>query len=152
MKALSWFFVFLFLFLFIFFNSNTLERQVFTEKRGDDEYFVTKTSIHWERFSNYLRNIPRKIVNSLYSLKSKYVLLFLSILMYCVRLQFPNKQTDVNDPMPIISEHGFEAVILSTYSSGLFFIALSKKITPGSPLLYVESIIKLYKSFSKVLS
>ena len=71
MKILVVFFVAVFLFLFVFVSSNTLERRVFVENKGGDEYFVTKTSIRWDRFTNYIKGIPGKAINGLYSLKSK---------------------------------------------------------------------------------
>ena len=65
MKKLVFLIIIVFLFIVIFIKSNTWEISVETENREDNEYLVTKHSIHWDRFFNYVKDIPIKIVNSL---------------------------------------------------------------------------------------
>jgi len=65
MKILVFLVIVIFLFVFIFIKSNTLENQVEREHRRGIEYMVTKQSIHWNRFFNYIKYIPTKIINNL---------------------------------------------------------------------------------------
>ena len=65
MKKIVFLIIIVFLFIVIFIKSNTWEISVETENREGMEYLVTKHSIHWDRFFNYVKDIPRKIVNSL---------------------------------------------------------------------------------------
>lgn len=48
-------------FLYIFFKSNAWEITRVKEERGGVEYFVTKHSISWERFGDYVKTIPDQI-------------------------------------------------------------------------------------------
>ena len=66
MRTFAFWFIIFFLFLFIFFKSNTWEVHHTVEKKyemeGDGiDYNVTKHSIHWDRFFDYIINIPKEI-------------------------------------------------------------------------------------------
>ena len=52
-------------FLFIFFKSNTWKTYQEIEVRGGFEYYVTKHDINWNRFFNYMINIPKDIRENL---------------------------------------------------------------------------------------
>ncbi|MFH1045950.1 MAG: hypothetical protein V1727_03185 [Candidatus Omnitrophota bacterium] len=61
--------VFTIIFLsFIFVESNTWQADVVKEYIGNDEYIVTKHSLHWDRFINYVIAIPSKIAEQASSL------------------------------------------------------------------------------------
>lgn len=61
MKILFYLSIAIFLFLFVFFKSNTWQITQKVEQTEGYEYYVTEHSIHWERFFNYIKNIPREI-------------------------------------------------------------------------------------------
>lgn len=47
------------LFVFVFFKSNTLE--VHHKKEGSGEYYAKEYTLHWDRFFNYIKNIPNSV-------------------------------------------------------------------------------------------
>jgi len=57
------------LFLIVLFRSNTFETAVSHEDRGGVEYVVTKQSVHWDRFFQYIKDIPVKTVDRLRTLR-----------------------------------------------------------------------------------
>lgn len=70
MKIFGYLILTCFLFLAILFKSNTFETRVTKENRGGVEYVVTKHSVHWDRFSQYIKDIPAKVVNKLQAAKA----------------------------------------------------------------------------------
>jgi hypothetical protein len=51
--------VFILLFVFVFFKSNALE--VHHEEDGKGGYYTTEYTLHWDRFFNYIKNIPNAV-------------------------------------------------------------------------------------------
>ena len=69
-----WFFILLILsfFVFVFFKSNTLElTYTKTTDEVDVEYARTNTKLHWDRFFDYLQNLPREFEGKAKSLLGK---------------------------------------------------------------------------------
>ena len=76
-KFVFWIIVF-FLFLFIFFKSNTWEVTNTVEERfimegHSIEYNVAKHSLHWDRFLDYIKNIPSEIKSFILQKWQKWV-------------------------------------------------------------------------------
>jgi len=71
-KFLFWFFVLLGLFVFVAAKSGTWETQVVEESNGTATYLVTKHSVHWDRFFNYLQDVPQKIKLQITNLRGKF--------------------------------------------------------------------------------
>jgi len=70
MKIFGYLILICFIFLAVLFKSNTFETRVTKESRGGVEYVVTKQSVHWDRFYQYVKDIPAKTVDKLRSLKA----------------------------------------------------------------------------------
>lgn len=64
MKKILFLVIFFLLFLFIFFKSNTWETYRMRETRRGIGYVVIKHRLHWDRFYNYIKNIPKRIIES----------------------------------------------------------------------------------------
>jgi len=47
------------LFLFVFFKSDTWKTYQKMEVRGGLEYYVTEHDINWDRFFEYMKDIPK---------------------------------------------------------------------------------------------
>jgi hypothetical protein len=62
MKTLVVTIIIVILFLIVFIESNTWEVKVVTEERGGNEYFIQKHTLNWDRFINYLKEIPSNIL------------------------------------------------------------------------------------------
>lgn len=66
MRILVFLTVISFLFLLIFIISDTWETHRVVEERHGIKYNVTKHSIRWDRFFNYIKNIPKEIQKSIF--------------------------------------------------------------------------------------
>ncbi|MBN2120025.1 MAG: hypothetical protein JW734_03080 [Candidatus Omnitrophica bacterium] len=61
MKPLIYLVFLIFLFFFVFFASNTWQTEHSTETREGIEYVVTRHSLDWDNFFDYLKDLPRNI-------------------------------------------------------------------------------------------
>ena len=73
MKIFLLIFMMIFLAAFIFFRSDTLEVSTEKEYKGDVEYFITRYSMHWDRFFEYLKNIPQKLFAAAEGIKGNFI-------------------------------------------------------------------------------
>jgi len=65
MKKIFYLVVVLFLFLFVFFKSNTWQTYKTIETKRGLEVMSYTHRLHWDRFLDYIKNIPREILKSL---------------------------------------------------------------------------------------
>jgi len=71
MRTIAFWVIIFFLLLFVFLESNTWEVHHSVEDRyliGSQsvQYNVTKHSIHWDRFFDYIINIPKEIIKNIF--------------------------------------------------------------------------------------
>jgi len=64
MKKIILLIIVLSLFMFIFIKSNTWQIRSIKESKAGVEYKRTKHSLHWDRFFNYIKRLPKKIIKA----------------------------------------------------------------------------------------
>lgn len=62
-RTFFWFYVVFCVFLFIFAESNVWDPQLIEEKRNNSTILIKKPVLRWDRFGDYVTNIPSELAN-----------------------------------------------------------------------------------------
>ena len=71
MRIVFWILVIVAVFSFIVFKSGTWEVRRTTAVRDGVEYYTTEHVIHWDRFVNYVKNIPQQVKKQVEAILNK---------------------------------------------------------------------------------